>query len=300
MPDFLATAPKALAHVAHLVWCSKMKKCICIMPQDAGHVFCRCAITAPISLFYIFGGNINDSHCYYYYYYIAAGETKIKAIGTTDITITFAGEEFPFEFQVVERLSTNVLIGMNFILKYYRVPCANDQLFTLGNARIKVPMVVKGSCLGLAKFREQVTSEPHTQHLVGVRCPYINDQSVFLLEPLPNTEILGFHVPRTILSTKGLTYCLFWNSTDEPITLSAGSLIGQILPVGEILSIAQENNHLQIRRLVKHSLNKTCSEINIEGMQRIDSDMGNLNKMVKPFNLNMAIEIGIGIIINKN
>jgi len=30
---------------------------------------------------------------------------------------------------------------------------------------------------------------------------------------------------------------------NEPITLPPGALIGQIWPVGEILSIAQENNH---------------------------------------------------------
>jgi len=35
------------------------------MPQDAGHAFCQCGMTAPMSLFYIFGRNIND---YYYYY----------------------------------------------------------------------------------------------------------------------------------------------------------------------------------------------------------------------------------------
>jgi len=41
------------------------RKCLCKMPQDAGHAFCRCAMTEPMSLFYIFGRNINDSHYYY-------------------------------------------------------------------------------------------------------------------------------------------------------------------------------------------------------------------------------------------
>jgi len=35
------------------------------MPQDAGHAFCRYAMAAPMSLFYIFGRNINDSHYNY-------------------------------------------------------------------------------------------------------------------------------------------------------------------------------------------------------------------------------------------
>jgi len=36
--------------------------------QDAGHAFCRCALNAPMSFFYIFGRNINDLLYYYYYY----------------------------------------------------------------------------------------------------------------------------------------------------------------------------------------------------------------------------------------
>jgi len=36
------------------------------LPQDVGHAFCPRAMTAPKSLFYIFGRNINDSHYYYY------------------------------------------------------------------------------------------------------------------------------------------------------------------------------------------------------------------------------------------
>jgi len=53
---------------------------------------------------------------------------------------------------VVDRLSTNILLGMNFILHYHCVLYANSELFTLRNARVSVPMVVKGICLELAKF----------------------------------------------------------------------------------------------------------------------------------------------------
>jgi len=39
--------------------------------------------------------------------YIAAGNTRITAIGKTDIVLTFAGEKFPFCFQVINNLSTS-------------------------------------------------------------------------------------------------------------------------------------------------------------------------------------------------
>jgi len=86
-----------------------------------------------------------------------------------------------------------------------------------------------------------VTLEPHTQHLVGLCCPALRDHNIYLIEPIPNTEGQRFRVPRTILSTKGNQYCQLWNSTDEPIHLPSGTLIGQIAPVEDILSIAQDN-----------------------------------------------------------
>jgi len=48
-------------------------------------------------------------------------------------------------------------------------------------------------------------------------------------------------VPRTILSNKSWQFCQLWNPTDNAITLSAGTFIGTLTPLDEIVSIAQEN-----------------------------------------------------------
>jgi len=53
--------------------------------------------------------------------YIAAGETRITAIGSTNLVLTFAGKEFEHNFQKIRNLSTNILIGVNFIRKYNSV-----------------------------------------------------------------------------------------------------------------------------------------------------------------------------------
>jgi len=45
--------------------------------------------------------------------YITAGETMITAIGSTNLILTFAGEKFPHNFQIIKNLSTNILIGVN-------------------------------------------------------------------------------------------------------------------------------------------------------------------------------------------
>jgi len=81
--------------------------------------------------------------------YVAAGETRITAIGSTNMVLTFAGERFPHNFQIIERLSTNILIGVNFIRKYNCVPSLRvSGIFFPGDARITVPLVVKRDTLG--------------------------------------------------------------------------------------------------------------------------------------------------------
>jgi len=93
----------------------------------------------------------------------------------------------------------------------------------------------------LAKLRERVTLQPNTQQIVRLNCPKIDEQSEFLLEPIVLEDTQGFCVPRTILSNKGWHYCQLWNQTDDPIVLHARTFIGQLTPLKEIVSIAQEN-----------------------------------------------------------
>jgi len=47
--------------------------------------------------------------------YDTAGDTRITAIGSTNMVLTFAGEKFPQNIQIINNLSTNILIGVNFI-----------------------------------------------------------------------------------------------------------------------------------------------------------------------------------------
>jgi len=173
--------------------------------------------------------------------YIAAGETRITAIGSTNLVLTFAGEQFPQNFQIIKNLSTNILIGVNFIRKYNCVPYVFQGIFALEESRITVPLVVKGDMLGVAHLKEEVTLQPYMIHLVKIQCPQIEGESAFLLEPLVNVDAKGFCMPRTILANTGWHHCQLWNPTDTPILLIAGTFIGQLTPLQDIVSIAQEN-----------------------------------------------------------
>jgi len=66
--------------------------------------------------------------------YVVAGETRITAIGSTNSILTFAEEKFPHNFQIINNLSTNILIGVNFIRKYNCVPYVSQKVFSMGDA----------------------------------------------------------------------------------------------------------------------------------------------------------------------
>jgi len=59
-------------------------------------------------------------------------------------------------------------------------------VFSLGDARITVPLVVKGRTLGLKKIKKHVTWHPNTLNIVRLNGPEINERSVSLVEPILN------------------------------------------------------------------------------------------------------------------
>jgi len=113
--------------------------------------------------------------------YVGIGESTTTAIGSTNIELTFVGEKFSHSFQVINNLTVNIIIGVDFLCKYKAY--LSQGVFSLGVARITVPLVGRGDASGLAELREQVTLQPNTQRKIGLNCPKINRQPISLVEP---------------------------------------------------------------------------------------------------------------------
>jgi len=118
--------------------------------------------------------------------YVAAGDTVITAIASAYIVLTFAGERFSHNFQVIDHLAVNIIIGLDFLCKYNGVAYLSQRVFSLRDARIMVPLAVRGDTMGLTILRKQLTLQPNTQRIVRLNGPKINEKSVFLEEPILN------------------------------------------------------------------------------------------------------------------
>jgi len=82
--------------------------------------------------------------------------------------LTFAKEKCVHNFQIIDGLFTNIVIGFDFMIRYNCVTNLSQKIFFLGIAQITVPLVVKEDILGRAELREQETIQPHIQKIMGL------------------------------------------------------------------------------------------------------------------------------------
>jgi len=158
------------------------------------------------------------------------------------LSLNIGGEIFEHSFHVTNNLSTDMLIGDDFLSTFDACVQRGKKIFTLQNERVTVPLCVKGMNLGLAKIDQIVSIQPYTHQIVSISCTKDLINTVQMLEPIQNSAFLGIQIPRVLLSTIGQKYCPLWNYTDEIVTLTPGSIIGTVSPIQDILAVAQDNN----------------------------------------------------------
>jgi len=113
--------------------------------------------------------------------YVGVGESTTTAIGSTNIELTFVGEKFSHSFQVLDNLTVNIIIGVDFLCKYNAY--LSHGVVSLEGAQITVPLVGRGDTSGLADLKEQVTLQLNTQRKVGLNCREVNKQPILLVDP---------------------------------------------------------------------------------------------------------------------
>jgi len=129
---------------------------------------------------------------------VGAGETRASVCGSTNLVLTFAEEKFVHNFQIIDGLFTNIVIGFDFMSRYNCFINLSQKIFflgiALGIAQTRVPLVIKKMTLGRAELRKQVTLQPHTQRIMGLSSYKINKQPICLVEPTTGVGIVGLSI----------------------------------------------------------------------------------------------------------
>ncbi|XP_069110091.1 uncharacterized protein [Argopecten irradians] len=129
-----------------------------------------------------------------------------------------------------------VILGMDFLGKYKGTVNVGDNKMSIfvGSAVVECKTHSMFS-VGVARVCTSVTVQPQQQVLIPVKLSRIPDGSVALLEPDPNLyeshKLVG---GKTLVSSQdGKSVCMLLNPNNIPIQLTAGTIVGKLLPIDE-------------------------------------------------------------------
>jgi len=78
------------------------------------------------------------------------------------LTLTFSEERFVHNFQIIDGLFTDIVIGFDFMSKYNCVTDLSQEIFFMGGAQLAIPLLIKDNSLGGSYLGEQGTIQTNT------------------------------------------------------------------------------------------------------------------------------------------
>jgi len=84
----------------------------------------------------------------------ATGENRASVGGSTNVVLTFEDEKFVHNFQIIDGLFTNIVIGLDFMSSFNCVTDVSQKIFFIEGTRLAIPL----------------TESLFNQHKFGVCC----------------------------------------------------------------------------------------------------------------------------------
>ena len=155
--------------------------------------------------------------------------------GVAMVKMKIGSREFLHDFQVAE-INGKILLGMDFFRKYRCVLDVHNYRFQLGVHVIECCDVEGHPLIIGVQVPRKTTVPGRSKMLVEARLTRpLNRTTDGIVEP--KNRIVGLLIAASLHSPRGMELCVeVMNTTDKDITLSGGSIIGQFVPVDEVLT----------------------------------------------------------------
>jgi hypothetical protein len=172
--------------------------------------------------------------------FIVANSKPVYVKGITEISLTIGNVEYTHTFHVLNNLSTDFLVGTDFLIANNGIINYETRTFSLDKNLVQVPLRKRGDNLGMAIVAETITIPPNSQGLVHILSSRRSPHSLTLIEPLDNENARGIRVARTLVRSLGSKHCPIWNDSDDVITLHKHTPIGTLSSISDILDSTDE------------------------------------------------------------
>ena len=163
----------------------------------------------------------------------AANGGRIRVVGKVSLTIKVGGLNIPYDFLVVNQLTQNLILGINFLQFSRALINLDKQIVTFYDHLVEVNILSKTRDVIACLDSEQIL-QPRTENLVKVCLSQpIWGQSV-MLEPLSMRERQKYLVAKILVKPEGkYSFVKILNPTDQNLTLRRHLQIAKVQQIEE-------------------------------------------------------------------
>ena len=163
----------------------------------------------------------------------AANGGRIRVVGKVSLTIKVGGLNIPYDFLVVNQLTQNLILGINFLQFSRALINLDKQIVTFYYHLVEVNILSKTRDVVACLDSEQIIL-PRTENLVKVYLSQpIWGQSV-MLEPLSMRERQKYLVAKILVKPEGkYSFVKILNPTDQNLTLRRHLQIAKVQQIEE-------------------------------------------------------------------
>ena len=173
--------------------------------------------------------------------YIATADgTLVNIIGCVTLFVDVSGNALPFEFCVLNKLSSGVIFGMDFLNENEAIIDCSGRTISFFNDAVKLDLRRRHAG-SIAVLTEDYVFPAMTETMIKIRTTHkFDNQDCLISEANTHDSLI---VARSISSLhNGQTMCRVLNNTTNPIHLRRNAQIAKVEPLeGEILATLDDD-----------------------------------------------------------
>jgi len=182
----------------------------------------------------------------------SASNNMLRVIGTAEICLSISGQThclfISHEFKVVQNVSHNIILGMDFLRQNKVILDCERGVMTVDDDLLQVPLTNTKDDQSQVYTVSSICLPANSETLVEVKCPSQFNNKTVLIEAKPELQFKDFAVARSFnLVENGKVWVKVLNFKPMAKVIKRGQPVALIKPLGTVVSCSpfQETDELE-------------------------------------------------------
>ena len=166
-------------------------------------------------------------------YFTSANRSPLNVLGSVQVSVKLGGRVIPTTFHVVEHLSQDVILGIEFLQYNGAILDYVNKRLSLYNGVVNVPLLTSIDFARAIRTIKRIRIPAHQEAILPVRLPSLPG-TLGITETLPRTMGRGLRVASALVDcNKTTSFCRVANPTDRPVFWPKGHAFAYISPLSQ-------------------------------------------------------------------